>query len=165
MVVTFMCARDHAPHVKHCKCMASLYKHMGKLQSAITLIQRRESKIPSIKFLVLTYSACSCKNYGPKCSQKPHELNYLNSFFFFRGNHTLSRKKNCLESSTKKIVHIVYTLPATARFIDPTMCIAVCSMHTTILHFRCALFRIDVRYLEPKTLHSYTNIWENFKVP
>ena len=26
---------------KHCKCMASPYKHMGELQSAITLILRR----------------------------------------------------------------------------------------------------------------------------
>ena len=28
-------------------------------------------------------------------------------------------------------------------------------LHTIILHFRCALFRIDVRYLEPKTLQTY----------
>ena len=47
-VVTFMFARGPAPHVargrKHCKRMASLYKHMGKLQRAVTLILRHESK-------------------------------------------------------------------------------------------------------------------------
>ena len=31
--------------------MASLYKHMGKLQSAVTLILRRESKFYAIKFV------------------------------------------------------------------------------------------------------------------
>ena len=46
-VVTFMCARGPAPHVargrKHCKRMASLYKHMGKLQRAVTLILRHQA--------------------------------------------------------------------------------------------------------------------------
>ena len=81
-VVTFMCARDPAPHVargrKHCKHMASLYKHnMGKLQRAVTLIVRCESKICPVKSLVLTHSACPYKNYLPKYSQTPHELDYL----------------------------------------------------------------------------------------
>ena len=80
-VVTFMCARGPAPHVargrKHCKRMASLYKHMGKLQRAVTLIQRRESKFFQVKSLVSTHSACPCKNYVPKYSQTPHELDYL----------------------------------------------------------------------------------------
>ena len=81
MVVTFMCARGPAPHVargqKHCKHMASLYKHMGKLQRAVTLIVRCESKICPVKFLVSTNSACPCKNYLHKYSQTPHELDYL----------------------------------------------------------------------------------------
>jgi hypothetical protein len=47
-----------------------IYKHMKKLQSAITLILRRESKFLKVKF----HSACLCKNYVPKCSQIPHEL-------------------------------------------------------------------------------------------
>ena len=86
-VVTFMCARDPAPHVargrKHCKRMASLYKHMGKLQRAVTLILRRESKFPKVKSLVLTHSACPCKNYLPKYSPTPQTLiNYINFFFF-----------------------------------------------------------------------------------
>ena len=33
----------------------------GKLQSATTLIQRRESTIPAIKFLVFIHSACPFK--------------------------------------------------------------------------------------------------------
>ena len=53
-----------------------LYKHMGKLQRAITLILRCESKFFQVKSLVLTHSACPCKNY-PKCSLTPHELDYL----------------------------------------------------------------------------------------
>ena len=72
-VVKFMCARGPAPHVmrgrKHCKRMASLYKHMGKLQRAVTLILRRESKFSHVKSRILTHSACRCKNYLPKCSQ------------------------------------------------------------------------------------------------
>ena len=86
-VVTYLCARGHThSRGKHCKRMASRYKHMGKLQSAITLIQRRESTIPAIKLLVLIRSAYSYKNHGPKCSQKPHELfsfYLLFKFFFF----------------------------------------------------------------------------------
>ena len=97
-VVTFMCARGPAPHVargqKHCKRMASLYKHMGELQRAVILILRRESKFPKVKSLVLTHSACPCKNYLPKYSPTPQTLiNYINSFFFSRRLHTLSRKK------------------------------------------------------------------------
>ena len=37
-----VCVCGHVPHVKHCKRMASLYKYMGKLQSATTLIQKCE---------------------------------------------------------------------------------------------------------------------------
>ena len=81
-----MCARDPAPHVargrKHCKRMASLYKHMGKLQRAVTLIVRCESKICPVKSLVSTHSACPCKNYPAKCSQTPHELDYLIIYLF-----------------------------------------------------------------------------------
>ena len=44
---------------------------MGKLQRAVTVILRRESKFPRIKSLVSTHSACLCKNYPPKCSQPP----------------------------------------------------------------------------------------------
>ena len=98
-VVTFMCARGPAPHVargrKHCKRMASLYKHMGKLQRAVTLILRCESKICPVKSLVSTHSACPCKNCPPKYSQTLHELDYLFKFAFFKLPCTLSRKKNC----------------------------------------------------------------------
>ena len=86
-VVTFMCARGPAPHVargrKHCKRMASLYKHMGKLQRAVTLILRRESKFSHVKSRVLTHSACRCKNYLPKCSQFLQTFFAQEIFFFF----------------------------------------------------------------------------------
>ena len=49
----------------------------GKIQSAIILIQRRESKMPAVKYRVLIHSACPCKNYAPKCSQTPHELVFI----------------------------------------------------------------------------------------
>ena len=49
---------------KHCKHMASTYKHMGKLQSAIL---RRESKFGSNFFLVSGHSACPCERCGLKC--------------------------------------------------------------------------------------------------
>ena len=87
MVVTLMCARGPAPRVargrKTLQMHGFLYKYMGKLQRAITLILRRESKFPRIKSLVSTHSACPCKNYPPKCSQIPHELDYLFKFAFF----------------------------------------------------------------------------------
>ena len=86
-VVTFMCARGPAPHVergqKTLQLHGFLYKHMGKLQRTITLILRRESKICLVKSLVSTRSACPYKNYPPKCSQIPHELDYLFKFAFF----------------------------------------------------------------------------------
>ena len=37
----------------------SLYKHMGKLQSAITLIQRHESTIPAVKLGGLIRGDCN----------------------------------------------------------------------------------------------------------
>ena len=49
MVVTFMGARGR----KLCKCMASLYKHMGNTLGVITLILRRKSKISAIKYPIL----------------------------------------------------------------------------------------------------------------
>ena len=48
-----VCVCDHTcMGSKHCKHMASLYKHLGKLQSAITLIQRCESTIPTPSFTI-----------------------------------------------------------------------------------------------------------------
>ena len=70
MDVTLIRARGHA-HVY-------IYKHMGKLQSAITSILRCESKFFQVKFLGLIHCACRYKNYVLKCSQKLHEL-----FFFY----------------------------------------------------------------------------------
>jgi hypothetical protein len=84
-------ARSPAHHVargrKHCKCMASLYKHMGELQSAITLILRRESKFLKVRSLVSTHSACPCKNYAPSAPNSPRELILL--FFYLVCNLSL----------------------------------------------------------------------------
>ena len=69
---------------------------MAKLQSAVTLIQRRESTIPAIKFLVFIHSARPYKNYVPKCSQFLHELIIYFFFFYLVCNKradTLSKKK------------------------------------------------------------------------
>ena len=71
-----------------------LYKHMGILQSAVTLILRYESKFPAIKILVLTHSACPCKKYLPKCSQVLSEL-HLFKFLFFQASVHTKQKKNC----------------------------------------------------------------------
>ena len=73
---------------------------MGILQRAVTLILRCESKFRPVKPITLTHSACPCKNYVPKCSQIPHELDYKSFFVFFylvvvnnkETIHTLSRK-------------------------------------------------------------------------
>ena len=67
--------------------MALLYKHMENTLGAIALILRRESKIPSVKLVVLLHSACPSKNYAPKCSQFPHKLG-LQFFFLQAGTHS-----------------------------------------------------------------------------
>ena len=101
--------------IQYCKCMASLYKHWeisqqrckslqmcmygfsiltyGELHSAVTQIQRRESTIPAIKFLVLIHSACPCKNYALKCSQFLHELFFLSTQCVISNNHHTKLKK------------------------------------------------------------------------
>ena len=53
----------------------------GKLQSAITLILRCESKFPKVKSLVSTHSACPCEYYALWCSQSPREL-FFYIFFY-----------------------------------------------------------------------------------
>ena len=101
---------------KHCKCMAS-YTNMGKLQRAITLILRHESKSPCIKSLVSTPSACPCKNYPPKCSQIPHELDYLFKFAFFQASvHT--KQKKCPENH---VIHLGCTIESYKASKQPRM--------------------------------------------
>ena len=74
-VVTFICARGHvhsrsawAENIANAWLL--LCKHMGTLQSAITLILRLESKFVQVKLLVLIHSVCPCKHVL-KCSQPP----------------------------------------------------------------------------------------------
>ena len=52
-----------------------LYKHGKHSIGQISLIQRCESKIPAINYLVSIYSASRYKKFCPKCSQTPQELN------------------------------------------------------------------------------------------
>ena len=73
-------------HVAH--GMNSICKHMGKLQRAITIILRCESKKSVIKFCISIHSACPYKNYLPKCSQTFYCRN-----LFFKLARTQSRKK------------------------------------------------------------------------
>ena len=54
------------------------------------IILRRESNIRSTKFLVLIHFACPCKNYGPKCSQKPQWLHYFYKNSFIPSSGSLS---------------------------------------------------------------------------
>ena len=85
--------------------MASLYKHWemsqyrckslqiyvygfpiqiyGKLQSAITWIQRRESTIPAIEFLVLIHSTCLSKKLYPQVLPVPPWIRLFIIIFFF----------------------------------------------------------------------------------
>ena len=83
-----------------------------------TLIRRRESTIPKVKPLVLTYSACPYKNYVPRWSQKPQELfNYYLVCIYLvrklvRGNrHTKQKKK--YGSQFKRVKVIQYSVTHT----------------------------------------------------
>jgi hypothetical protein len=68
---------------KHCKCMASLYKH----QSAITLILRRESKFFQ---LVSTHSGCPCKNYVRVPT--PPGINFFSFFYLVQASRPTKQK-------------------------------------------------------------------------
>ena len=63
-----------------------------KLQRAVTSFLRCESKFFQVKSLVSTHSVCPCKNYVPKYSQTPHELDYLVISLFTRSGHTKQKK-------------------------------------------------------------------------
>ena len=89
----------------------------GKLQRAITSFLRRESKFFQVKSLVSIHSACPCKNYPPKCSQTPHELDYLFNSFIFKLACTLSRKK----MSRNHIIHLGYTVEPYKASKQPRM--------------------------------------------
>ena len=91
---------------KHCKGMASPYKQ-GKHSRC--LILRHESKFFQVKLLVFIHSACSCTNCGLKCFPESCELHHLNFLFFFcnffsQATDIPSRKKNCLESTSRSSV-------------------------------------------------------------
>ena len=118
-VVTYICAHGHT-HSRNAwaENIANVwlpYTNMGKLQSAITLIQRHES-IPAVNFLVLIHSACPYKNYVLKCSQ-PNELDYL------------VRK-------TKKLSKIHHSTARFTALSDPIPSLAV--LHTEKQAFQCA---------------------------
>ena len=71
------------PHTCIGNCQLHVYNHACNSlsfwcqpASAITLILRHESNFFQVELLVLTLSACPCKNYVPKCSQIPYELDF-----------------------------------------------------------------------------------------
>ena len=88
MVVMLMCALGPVPHVARRRKTNSYTNklQMGKLQRAITLIVRCESKICLVKSLISTHSACPCKNCPSKYSQIPHE--FLLPYSFFQAAYT-----------------------------------------------------------------------------
>ena len=51
--------------------------HHSNMFSLISPYQRRQSKSPGVKSLVLIHSACPYKNYAPKYSQPPPSVNYF----------------------------------------------------------------------------------------
>ena len=70
---------------KHCKRMASLYKHMGKLQRALTLILRCESKFrfqeTSSYYPFCMLISIICRECFPRVSNI--SLLYIKFFFFY----------------------------------------------------------------------------------
>ena len=82
------------PGREHCKCMASLYKHMGDTQSAISLTLRCESKFCLVKFLELVHSACSYENRGLRCSPPFFFFYLVYSLRFVHRNGTGSTDSN-----------------------------------------------------------------------
>ena len=70
-----MCTCGHAPYVareyKTLQTYGFPIQTYAKIQSAITLIQRHESKIPSIKLLILIHSACHIKIVPQVLSKAP----------------------------------------------------------------------------------------------
>ena len=117
-----MCVRCPAPHVahgrKHCKYMAPLYKHMGKLPTAITLILRCESKFRSITFPGAIHSACSCEQFVMNSFPESQTLfNYINNLFFFLQATPQPKIKEfyqavisyqCHDMSPFLIIHVCY---------------------------------------------------------
>ena len=63
----------------NCTTMYMVSGHHSNTFSSISPNQRRQSKFPTAKSLVLIHSACVYKNYVPKYSQPP--VNYFSYFF------------------------------------------------------------------------------------
>ena len=92
-VVSTYPARCNFFHGQTLQMHGFLYKHIGILQRAVTLILRRESKKSVIRSRILTYSACPYKNYlDPQVLPVPPSI-YCKKSFFFKATRTLSRKK------------------------------------------------------------------------
>ena len=140
-----MCARSPAPHVARGRKTHSF-------PSAITLILRCESKFHTIKFRILTHSACPYKNYVPKCSQFLHEL-FLFFFLvcnFSRGPHT-KQKKNGPKTTAGYIVE-PYNANRHQKSNIYIQCLVKGCQH--IPHAGNFLWA---------NMASYTNIWRNLK--
>ena len=69
-----------------CNFLSSKPTHQAEKKNHIVQLDRiaypyNASRLMQVESLVSNHSACLCKNYLPKCSQIPHELDYLNRFF------------------------------------------------------------------------------------
>ena len=72
----------------------------GKLQSAITLIQRHESTIPAIKILVYIHSACPYKKLCPEVLPNPLLFNFF--FFLVCNYNNLCQSMTTINISSQK---------------------------------------------------------------
>ena len=63
----------------NCTTMYTVSGYHSNTISSISPNQRRQSKFPRVKSLVLIHSTCPYKNYVPKYSQTPHELFFYHS--------------------------------------------------------------------------------------
>ena len=102
---------------------------MGELQRAITLIQRRDLKICSVKCLVLIHSACPYKNYVPKYSQP--SMNYFCTFSTYLVCNLCAAN---LHTSVCTIKHLFLLIPLTKPKISraPSVCI-FCSWQCRVM--------------------------------
>ena len=88
MVVKFICARDHTPHVARGRKTLQTYGFPVHTYGKHNLFKGVNQKPGSNKFMSISHSACSYKNYGLKYFPELQTLDYFNylNFFYFMCN-------------------------------------------------------------------------------
>ena len=86
MIVTHVRALGHAPHEASGRKTLQMHGFPIQMYGKTSKCHNFNSKVlnqNSFKstFLVPTHSACPCKNYAAKCSQKPY---YPGNYYFFQ---------------------------------------------------------------------------------